>query len=87
MQLDNEYLYRLLELGGTAAVLWFVLVRVEAAIKEQAKALTELRLSMAVLIDRHIQAQMETRAAVKENTAAVKDELGKARHADHSAVQ
>lgn len=86
--MENESLiYRLLELGGTAAVLWFVLLRVERSIKENTEALNELKTTLAVLLDRHVQAQMETRARVQENTKAVVDELRQHRHGARLPVE
>ena len=51
MQLD-QLAVRLIELGGTAAVLWYVLIRLESRMSENTKAITELTLRITLVLDR-----------------------------------
>ena len=51
MEID-QLIVRLIELGGTAAVLWYVLIRLEARMSENTKAITELTLRITLVLDR-----------------------------------
>jgi hypothetical protein len=48
----DPIIVRLIELGGPAAVMWYVLVRLEARLREVTDSIDRLTLQLALLLDR-----------------------------------